>query len=83
MMKTPKEIFREVYKGDPNFMTPNVLEYFGNEKLAIELSQGRGIFTPDLFGVTVIENGQKGSDKSECFTERSEAANYIDKLLNN
>lgn len=58
MNKTAKEIFKETVKGS-NFMTPNIIKYLKLGKDgAIEISTGKGITGNDMFGVTVVEDGE-------------------------
>ena len=79
-------IFGRVYKGKPNFMTPTILEYFAinNDKLLVELSSGKGIFSDKIYGVTVLEKTEEGYSASELtiggFYSLEEAKNYITSL---
>jgi hypothetical protein len=90
---TPKsrEVFRRRYKGQKNFITPNVIEYgkIGN-KYSYELSWGEGIFNREdkIYGVSVLTNEGKKVDElkqtnnnlSRSFNNRKKAEKYIDKL---
>ena len=64
-----------------NFMTPSVIEYgwVKPNKLAYELSTGKGITGKTLFGVTV-NNKNEESDMNELYYSKEEAENYIRKL---
>jgi len=59
----PEELFRLYYER-PNFITPNVIQYYYQENtklnpdakgVAIELSEGRSFSGKDVFGVTVLD----------------------------
>lgn len=52
---TARQIFNKVYNGNKNFMCPNRLKCFKTRYHAIELSQGRGIYDQNIYGVTVID----------------------------
>ena len=73
------------YFGDPNFMTPHVIEYGSAGKYIYELSTGRG-FKKDsrLYGITVIniDDPEKkyNHEKSKCFYSEDEAYDYINTL---
>lgn len=63
-----------------NFMTPDVIRYGEiNEHAVYELSSGTGIFSADLFGVTVKGTGDDFG-LSKCFETREEAEVYIKEL---
>jgi hypothetical protein len=68
------------YNGEPNFMTPNVIEYMETETLCVELSWGTGIFSDKMFGVTVVTRDGERTDHSSCFQTKSEAMAYINSL---
>lgn len=74
-----KAVFDEVYNGDPNFMTPDVLRYGSKGDLVYELSTGT--FGPDtLFGVTVLERNGTGwhrSKHSKMCESRDKAEAYV------
>jgi len=81
-MKKQNELrkeFQEVVKSR-NLMTPKVLDFIEIKNGVCELSEGRGIFTPKLYGVTVIVNRKKTDALSDCFTTIEEALNYIETL---
>ncbi len=77
-----RNVFRKVYNGEKNFMTPIVVGYYVKNNLQIELSTDR---QGDLFGVTVIEvldvgECAKRNDLSKCFKSVTEAKRYIHTL---
>lgn len=73
-MKSVKQHFNKVYKGERNFMTPFILNYGHLSKTReFELSAGEALFDGDksIYGVTIIKkvNGEwkPDHDKSKCF----------------
>lgn len=74
-----RAIFRDVYNGDTNLMTPDVLRYGNKGDLVYEISSGE--FGPDtLFGVTVLERNGTGwhrSKHSKMCESRGEAEAYV------
>ena len=52
---TARQVFKKVYNGQKNFMTPNIVKYFQTKYHAIEISQGRGISNQNIYGVSVID----------------------------
>ena len=86
---TTKEIFNDVYNGQPNIMTPNIEGYYKKGNLHIEISSGQSIFgSGQIFGVTVIEDTgeefKRRPDISVSFCEGSDrlgqAQRYKDSL---
>ena len=85
---TITRLFSLAYKGQPNFMTPNILSYGSEGSLAWELSTGRGISDEQIWGITVLENDGTGhpikrTDLGECFHSRAAAMRYIATLGGN
>jgi len=70
----------ELFEG-ANLMTPEILGYYGTKEFAIELSTGTGIFGDRIFGVTVKVNGESDYELNRCLHSKTEAINYINKLL--
>ncbi len=87
-----EKVFAFYYNGQPNFITPHILEYGykrnGNRFLFIELSKGEGVYHERIYGVTVLEGRLKGNklylkrriDKMKCFKNINEAKTYIRSL---
>ena len=82
-----EQAFHTVYSGKPNVMTPKIIDYYSskNGNRLIELSSGKGIFSPVIYGVTVLEyNGNPYPSKSNLsmggYEELKEAMQYIDKI---
>jgi hypothetical protein len=80
------EIFRITCKGR-NFMTPDIIQRRElAPNVAYELSEGRGIWSEKLYGVTVRAVDSQGcEDKryaslSTCCHDRQGASNYINDL---
>lgn len=71
-------VFNRVYKGQPNFLTPSIIERGQRGDLVWELSTGEGLGDDRLYGVTVIElPGTPRSDLSTCFSSEEVARDYI------
>ena len=60
-----------------NFMTPAKLAYIRIGDYEAELSSGKGIWSPRLYGVTVAKDGKKIDELCDCFQGRKEANEYI------
>ncbi len=76
----PKALNRSpAFKGS-NFVTPNILGEYICGDYQVELSKGKGIFSPNLFGVTVALGDVKQDDLSTCFREIDEATEYMKAL---
>ena len=82
-----RRIFKSVVKGE-NFITPYLIDYFGDGKnIVIELTTTddatKRVFGP-LYGVTVVrnENGKwvHDTDASQPFKSRVAAMEYIESL---
>ena len=68
--------FCGVVKGT-NFMTPSIISYIEIENGVAELSKGTGMSREDIFGVTVVRNGEADHDNSKMFYSMSAARAYI------
>jgi hypothetical protein len=82
---TAKQIFKQVYKGGKNFMTPYVLSTSMKGKdCAVELSEGEGFDRNPIYGVTVVrlKDGEWTAcyDESQCFHNKTLAQEYISQL---
>ena len=75
-----KQAIRKCYNGEPNFMTPNVIEYMETDTLRIELSWGTGIFSDRMYGVTVVTPEGERTEHGSCFPTEQEARSYINGL---
>ena len=74
-------VFNRAYHGQRNLMTPTVLEWGEKGKLLYELSEGPGIWTPKIYGVTILtKTGDKKPELSSCFNDVTEALQYIEAL---
>ena len=71
------------YHGSSNMMTPHVIRTaMAGERLAYELSRGRGISGETILGVTVVEElseekTQRRPDLSDVFFSRASAEKHI------
>lgn len=76
-------IFREVYNGQTNLMTPTVVGYGQRGKFIYELSRGTGFSHEPIWGVTVLRwNGEKCPDLSKGgFPSEDEAQHYVDEVV--
>jgi hypothetical protein len=85
MNERAKIIFNQVYKGQTNFITPEILDYFdlGNGLYA-ELSQGEAENHSMLYSVMVVQvDGKeyiKRDDLHRLFKNHKEAVKYIVQL---
>ena len=92
---TIRSMFYSVFNGAVNFMTPTIEDYIRKGNLIIEISRGKGLFTPRIYGVTVLkvteieaflqEDGnyyevEKTELNSGGFSTRFEADQYIETL---
>lgn len=74
-----KAVFEEVYNGDTNFMTPDVLRFGCKGNLIYEISTGM-FGEVEMVGVTVLERNGTGwhrSKHSKMFESRGEANTYV------
>lgn len=60
------EVFRTVYNGQMNFMTPALVKFRKSGNLLVEVSQGTGIMPgTTIYGVTVLEIADHGRASDE------------------
>lgn len=80
-----RQIFKEVFHGNSNFMCPNRLKYFKTKYHAIELSKGRGIMGQAIYGVSVIDISTMESCKhcTRLFQSQTSALYYIGHIQEN
>ena len=78
---TAYKVFRRTYNGQPNIVTPNVIEYVTGQRYVVELSQGEGLFGGDLFGVTVLTLDGSRTELSRSFDHEDDAREYIATLI--
>lgn len=69
------KLFNSIVKGK-NFMTPHVLGYYQINNGAAELTTG-DFMGNDMFGVTIVKDGEHQYDLSKCFDNKEEATEYI------
>lgn len=79
MSDVAKQEFNRVVKGN-NFMTPRIEGHYHIKDGVVELSWGEGMFSPDLYGVTVVAKGERDFERSTCFNSRGEAMRYIQSM---
>jgi hypothetical protein len=48
------QVFKTKFKGQPNFMTPNIVRYGKKGEYLYELSKGEGIGGGTIYGVTFL-----------------------------
>ncbi len=78
------ELFSSVVKG-VNGMTPYRYGYVKTPNGVIEISEGTPLDAYlgfKMWGVTVVENGVKNSDKCQGFFSLTEAIDYIKQITN-
>lgn len=79
---TTKELFKEVFNGHENVMTPQVVKYTKlDENSGIEVSYGY-FAEKKLWGVTVITDRKHDEERSRCFHDDRECSKYINKIEN-
>ena len=77
------KILDNEYHGSPNIMTPTVIRTaMAGERLAYELSEGRGIDGARILGVTVVEvlsstETKRRPDLSDMFFSHASAEEHI------
>jgi len=76
---TAREAFNEAVKGK-NVVTPTIIDFYGDENLAIEFSTGK-FMGSRIYGVTVVKNGKHDTEASMSFHDKIDAEEYIDELL--
>lgn len=83
---TAKKIIRKEYGDSTNPMTPRVI---GHGKISknvfYELSEGKGIISEKLYGLTIISVNKKGKTQrqyklSNCFESLDEVKKHIERL---
>ena len=76
-----RALFRRTFKGQPNFITPNVEAYGFAGRYAYEISSGRAIFGDGkIYGVSVLTETGERTDKGQSFRTRKEADDYVREL---
>jgi hypothetical protein len=75
-----KDIFKTVFKGKTNIMTPEVIRYGKKGEHVYELSKGEGMNREPLFGVTVLTTAGERTDLGQAFSSLGMAENYIKNL---
>lgn len=79
-------IFKTFFRGTTNLITPKVVKYHKQGRLACELSSGEDENHQPIFGVTVLSfrRGvwkQPDEDPSCMFKDQERAQCFIDRLL--
>ena len=76
-----REKFRRTFNNEPNFITPDALEYCNVGPFLFEISRGRNLRnTGYMYGVTVIRDGdpcERRPDLSQSFSTLNECYYYI------
>jgi len=80
-----REMIKKAYGNSKNMMTSSVISYGKiGKNMAYELSWGRGIFSPDLYGVTIASvrggTAKREDGLSTCFNKKKDAMDYIKEL---
>lgn len=73
------QYFRSLVKG-LNFMTPDLLGYIRYKNGVAEITTGASFLGIEMYGVTIIYNGEKSDEKSKCFNSLEECEKYINTL---
>ncbi len=77
---TADQAFKLAFNGEPNFMTPEIIEIGSTPHHHYEISRGDGLFGGDLFGVTILTLNGERTDLSKSFDNLDEARRYIDQI---
>lgn len=74
-----KQLFKEVFNGNKNIITPNVLKYGTRGLFAFEISYGDGFDGETIYGVTLInkETRKHNHELSRSFNTRGEVTDYL------
>ena len=72
--------FRQVVKGN-NFMTPEIYGYVRIKDGIAEISTGPKFLGTEMWGITVVQNGIKNNDLSNCVNSFVEVTQYLTTLL--
>lgn len=76
-----RAVFKRVYNGAPNVLTPTILDYGKRGDHLFEISTGRGMSGDPIYGVTVLTvRGDRCRDLSDCFSTHAEALAYAKAL---
>ena len=74
-----KNVFHRIYKGEKNFMTPDIIKYGKRGKMVYEIASGESFCGGKLYGVTVIElPTKKRKDLSIAFSTLKDAELYVE-----
>jgi len=75
--------FERVFKGQPNFMTPEVIGYGQRGDFIFECSEGRGIEQERIFGLTILDlEGTNYPEYSGMYNTRAGVNNAVADLSN-
>jgi len=78
---TYSEAFFKAYNGQPNFMTPVIIDRITTDRFYVELSTGSKFMDLEMYGVTVLDKyGNKYPELSDCFNSLEDAKNHINSL---
>jgi hypothetical protein len=75
------QIFRDAFNGGMNFMTPTVIERRALKDLVYEISEGTGLSSEPIFGVTVLtKQAEHKHELCKLFYSLEEAKEYVESL---
>ena len=73
-----RAVFNKTFKGQPNFMTPNVISYGQRNGFLYELSRGRGISGGTMYAVTVLtRHGERTEYNKGGFESEALAMEHV------
>ena len=79
---TARQVFRDVFGDEPNFMTPNLVKLETIGDYIVEVSEGSGLEPGTrLYGVTVLELDGTRTDLSRSFPNPEAVAGYLETLV--
>jgi hypothetical protein len=78
-----RKMFLEAYNDNMHFMTPNAIRYGKAGRYLYELSEGRGIYSDRMYGVTFLNlDGSKTTGLNSHFSSQIKAERFIKNLRN-
>ena len=72
-----RRLVRAAYNHQPNFITPQPVDYGMAGELAWELSTGPDLLGAPIWGVSVVQHGQPRRDLCNSFPTRADATAHI------
>ena len=78
---TANQAFAQQFKGEPNFMTPDIIKRGTTKRFHWELSRGQGFSGDAIWGVTVLNlDASRVPDISDMYRSKQDALDAIAEL---